>query len=57
MTYVVNDWYTQWGPAAFFGTLAGTSVGLSLLALPMFVFGKVLRQWTAESTVLGWTTR
>jgi hypothetical protein len=55
--YIVNEWLVLKGPVAFFGTIAGTGVGLSVLALPMYVYGKRLRRWTSESRALGWMTR
>jgi hypothetical protein len=52
--YFSTDWLVERGP---FCTWGGVCCGVSLLALPFYVYGKRIREWTSQSALLGWTTR
>lgn len=55
--YFSTDWLVERGPRSFFCTWGGVCCGVSLLALPFYVYGKRIREWTSQSALLGWTTR
>ena len=40
-----NPWVAKSGPAEIMYVFGGTSVLLSLLAIPVYVYGKKMRSW------------
>jgi hypothetical protein len=45
----VIDWLMISGPMAVFGSLASAAVGTLVLTLPLYVFGKRIRNWYANT--------
>jgi hypothetical protein len=43
-----------YGVENFLGIMTGVTLGLYLLGLPVYCYGKRIRSWTAQSKVLGW---
>ena len=43
-----NDWVADAGPEQIMYVFGGTSVFLSLLAIPVYMFGKRMRSWWAR---------
>jgi len=43
-----NDWVAAKGPEQIMFVFGGTSIFFSLLAIPMYVYGKRLRSWWAR---------
>lgn len=39
------EWLMSAGPVVVFGAMAGCAAGVTVLALPMYVFGKKIRAW------------
>ncbi|GAB7353825.1 hypothetical protein MBLNU459_g4198t1 [Dothideomycetes sp. NU459] len=44
LSFGVNDWVTAWGPARVFDTIGGIQIGLCLISIPVWIWGK---QWRA----------
>lgn len=40
-----NDWVASNGPEQIMYVFGGTSIFISLLAIPVYIFGKRLRSW------------
>lgn len=45
----INGWYLSAGPTVVFGVLGGLSVAVSLLTIPMYIYGKRLRSMIFRS--------
>jgi hypothetical protein len=43
-----NNWVAANGPGQIMYVFGGTSVFLSLLALPVYIYGKKMRSWWAR---------
>jgi MFS family permease len=43
LTFVLNDYYTTHGALVFSSTFGGVTVGVTLLTIPMYLFGKKIR--------------
>lgn len=39
----MNDWVTAWGSARVFNTIGGIELGLFVLSIPLWVWGKKWR--------------
>lgn len=46
MTFYVNDWIATQGVRACFFAIGGITIGVVLLTVPMYVFGKRARSFT-----------
>lgn len=55
--FYTNTWVTNQGYLAGYGQMAAIEGGLLLTAVPMYYFGKRLRQSTANWTFLQWAVR
>lgn len=44
-----NDWVAAKGPAEIMYVFGGTSIFLSLLGLPVYIYGKRMRSWWARN--------
>ncbi|OQV07300.1 hypothetical protein CLAIMM_11755 [Cladophialophora immunda] len=44
-SYILNDWVTMQGPTYFFYTVGGIQLGLTLLTVPLYFYGKKVRAW------------
>jgi hypothetical protein len=53
-TYGVISWITKEGYAAAFGEMAGINTGVMLLGLPLYYWGKQIRQMSAKWKLLIW---
>ncbi|KAL1879002.1 hypothetical protein Plec18167_004297 [Paecilomyces lecythidis] len=45
----INGWYMSAGPSVVFGVLGGMSVAVSLLTVPMYIYGKRIRSMVFSS--------
>ncbi|KAF2464335.1 MFS general substrate transporter [Lindgomyces ingoldianus] len=52
LTYFVNDWIAKDGPLKVFEILGSAFLGVSILTVPLWVFGKRIRGWIAERQFL-----
>ncbi|KAF4342759.1 major facilitator superfamily transporter [Fusarium beomiforme] len=48
LTFMLNDYYAAKGPEVFFGTWGGLTLGVCLTTVPLYIFGKRIRSWTAH---------
>lgn len=53
-TYGVVPWVTGSGYKNVFGALAGIQVGVTLLGIPLWYWGKQLRHKSARWKVISW---
>lgn len=51
-TYFISDWLTAEGPKNMFFVIGGIQLGICLLSIVMYVFGKVQRDWYARHNPL-----
>ncbi|KAH6681434.1 MFS transporter-like protein [Halenospora varia] len=51
LSFVMNDYYTSVGPKRFFCTWSGLTIGVTLLTLPLYVYGKRIRSWTLRRNI------
>ena len=49
LTYFVNTWLAQAGPLAVFNVLGSCFLAVCALTVPLWVFGKRIRSWTARN--------
>jgi hypothetical protein len=49
MNYVIANWLQDEGPLRVFSIMGGTHVAVTALTIPMYVYGKRLRSWTARN--------
>jgi hypothetical protein len=49
---MLNDYYTNNGPRVFFFTWGALTVGVMLLTIPMYIFGKQIRAWADKNNIL-----
>jgi hypothetical protein len=54
LSYGVVSWVTREGYARAFGEMAAIQVGVMLFALPLWYWGKQIRQRTATWKVIRW---
>jgi len=52
LTYFVNDWIAKDGPLKVFEVLGSCFLGVALLTVPLWVWGKRVRGWIAEREFL-----
>lgn len=52
LTYFVNSWLAKDGPLSVFSVLGACFVGVCLLTIPLWVFGKRIRSWVARNEFL-----
>jgi len=52
ITFMLNDYYTNNGPRVFFFTWGALTVGVMLLTIPMYIFGKQIRAWADKKNIL-----
>ncbi|KAK5064780.1 hypothetical protein LTR84_000614 [Exophiala bonariae] len=52
LTFMLNDYLTNHGPRVFFATWGGLTVGVSLLTIPMYIFGKCIRAWAQTNHIV-----
>ena len=43
-----NDWVADKGPEEIMFVFGGTSIALSLMAIPVYIYGKRMRSWWAR---------
>jgi hypothetical protein len=53
LTMYLNDWITTQSVRNVFFTIGGITVGVSLLTVPMYIWGKRARSWTYRHGVAG----
>ena len=53
-SYSVIPWLTAWGYAHTFGTFAAIQIGVVLLGLPLWYFGKKIRHATVKWKIILW---
>lgn len=50
ISFMLNDFYATKGPRVFFSTWAGLTIGIMLLTIPMYIWGKSIRmRWQNRS--------
>lgn len=52
LTYFVNDWLASGGPLEVFNVLGSCFLGVCLLTIPLWIFGKRIRSWVARNKFL-----
>ncbi|KAJ5681338.1 uncharacterized protein N7477_001278 [Penicillium maclennaniae] len=52
LSFVFNDYCTNYGPLIFFSTFGALTVGIMLTSLPMYCFGKRIRAWADRRNIL-----
>ncbi|RMY88658.1 hypothetical protein D0862_10386 [Hortaea werneckii] len=52
LTYFVNDWLASDGPLEVFNVLGSCFLGVCLLTIPLWIFGKRIRSWVARNKFL-----
>lgn len=52
LTYFVNSWLAEDGPLVVFNILGSCFLGVCLLTIPLWIFGKRIRSWTARNAFL-----
>lgn len=52
LTFYANDWIVAQGVRTAFFVIGGTTVGVTLTTIPMYVYGKKARSWVKRSGVL-----
>jgi MFS family permease len=56
ISFELNDFYATRGPRVFFFTWGGLTIGVMLLTVPMYIWGRRIRsRWQPESKSLGST--
>jgi hypothetical protein len=51
MNYVIANWLQSQGPLRVFGIMGGTHAAVTLLAIPVYIYGKRMRSWTARNSL------
>ncbi|KAL1890458.1 hypothetical protein Sste5346_008287 [Sporothrix stenoceras] len=54
MTFYANDWIAVQGVRDCFFVIGGITVGVTLTTIPMYIFGKKARGFTAKHRLLKW---
>jgi hypothetical protein len=54
LSYGVVPWITEEGYAKAFGEMAGIQVGIMLLGIPLYYFGKQIRHTSADWKLIIW---
>ncbi|KAF3058535.1 hypothetical protein GL218_05253 [Daldinia childiae] len=52
LTYFVNDWLAKNGVLAVFNVLGAVFVGVNVLTIPLWIFGKRIREYIARNEAL-----
>lgn len=52
LTYFVNNWLEKDGPLEVFNVLGSCFLGVCLLTIPLWIFGKKIRSWVARNKFL-----
>ncbi|PMD12447.1 MFS general substrate transporter [Hyaloscypha hepaticicola] len=52
LTFMLNDYYADNGPRVFFFTWGALTVGVMLLTIPIYLFGKQIRAWADKNNIL-----
>jgi hypothetical protein len=52
LSFVFNTFYAEKGPRIFFCTFGTLSIGVTLLTLPMYLYGKHIRAWADRSSII-----
>ena len=52
LTFYVNDWIALQGVRDCFFVIGGITIGVCLLTIPMYIFGKKARSWVFRYRVL-----
>ncbi|KAH8647074.1 MFS transporter-like protein [Tricladium varicosporioides] len=52
LSFVMNDYYTSVGPKKFFCTWGGLTIGVTMLTLPLYVYGKRIRSWASRKNIV-----
>lgn len=47
-----TEWFTEKGPFEAGAVLGGVNLGICLLGIPVYIFGKRLRSWWSRHDVL-----
>ncbi len=53
LTNYLNNWVINKGLRSVFFTIGGITIGVSLLTIPMYIFGKRARSWTYRYNITG----
>lgn len=48
VNYVIAYWYISLGPFKLFSIMGGTQIVSICLTIPIYVYGKKIRSWTAR---------
>ena len=49
MSFGVYDFISRWGYEIIFGIFAGVTAGIGLFIIPVWLFGKNIRSWVADT--------
>lgn len=52
LSFMLNDYYAEKGPRIFFATWGGLTVGITLLTIPMYIWGKKIRAWSEKHSIV-----
>lgn len=52
LTYFVNTWLAEDGALVVFNILGSCFLGVCLLTIPLWIFGKRIRSWVARNEFL-----
>lgn len=52
LTFILNDYLAENGPRVFFATWGGLTLGVMLLTIPMYVWGKEVRAWSDKRSLI-----
>ncbi|KAH9207925.1 major facilitator superfamily domain-containing protein [Leptodontidium sp. 2 PMI_412] len=52
-SFFLNEWVSSWGPPRMFYCIGGINLGLCLSAIPIYMFGKVIRAWWHKHDLYG----
>lgn len=52
LTYFVNDWLEKDGALAVFNVLGGTFIAVTMLTVPLWIYGKRIRSAVARNAPL-----
>lgn len=52
LTNFIVDWYVSGGAAQLFDVIAGITAFLTLLTIPMYIYGKKYRRYWSQNNLL-----
>ncbi|RDW59025.1 hypothetical protein BP5796_11949 [Coleophoma crateriformis] len=52
LTFMFNDYYTAHGPLKFFSLFGGLTAGVMLTTIPIYIYGKKIRDWSDRKGLL-----